>query len=135
MRRSTTVPGWWALWVLIKYRSSRNFRSGAYLGARLGVRLGDRHMYVCVTEFVDIRVDTRCCPTCNSWSVVGSSPIPTTTAGDKCLFGFVLATLWWQLGGDYSASNAFNIAGILNFWVTMPAFGCAYWHVHSRSAL
>ncbi len=48
-------------------------------------------------------------------------------AGDKCLFGFVLATLWWQLGGDYSAANAFNIAGILNFWVTMPAFGCARW--------
>ena len=44
-------------------------------------------------------------------------------AGDKCLFGFVLATLWWQLGGDYSASNTLNIAGILNFWVTMPAFG------------
>jgi len=36
VRRSTTVPAWWALWVLVKYRSSRNFRSGAYLGARLG---------------------------------------------------------------------------------------------------
>ena len=39
VRRSTTVPAWWAVWVLIKYRSCRNFRSGAYLGARLGVFL------------------------------------------------------------------------------------------------
>ena len=36
VRRSTTVPSWWALWVLVRYRSSRNFRSSAYLGARLG---------------------------------------------------------------------------------------------------
>ena len=36
MRQGTTVPSWWALWVLVKYRSSRNFRSGVYLGARLG---------------------------------------------------------------------------------------------------
>ena len=50
-------------------------------------------------------------------------------AGDKVLFGFVLATLWWQLGGSYTESNAFNIAGILNFWVTMPAFGCASCHL------
>jgi len=54
-------------------------------------------------------------------------PSPCCPAGDKCLFGLVLATLWWQLGGDYGAANAFNIAGILNFWVTMPAFGCARW--------
>ena len=39
VRRSTTVPAWWALWILVKYRSSRNFRSGAYLGARLGTKL------------------------------------------------------------------------------------------------
>ena len=44
VRRSTTVPAWWALWVLVKYRSSRNFRSGAYLGARLGEALLDSNM-------------------------------------------------------------------------------------------
>ena len=53
----------------------------------------------------------------NCLSLVGAG------AGDKCLFCFMLATLWWQLGGNYSASNVFNVAGILNFWVTMPAFG------------
>ena len=53
----------------------------------------------------------------------GSAATGVCCAGDKCLFGFVLATLWWQLGGDYSSSNVLNIAGIINFWVTMPAFG------------
>ena len=38
VRRGTTVPSWWAFWILIKYRSSRNFRSIAFLGARLGAQ-------------------------------------------------------------------------------------------------
>ena len=36
MRQATVTPAWWAFWVLIKYRTSRNFRTPAYLAARLG---------------------------------------------------------------------------------------------------
>ena len=78
-------------------------------------------------------------PPCSDTGWAESSETDGLHAGDKCLFGFVLATLWWQLGGDYSDSNVLNIAGVLNFWVTMPAFGCAICsrqctqRVHNRS--
>jgi hypothetical protein len=45
-------------------------------------------------------------------------------AGMQILLIFVLATLWWQTGDDYSQANAVNIAGILFFWVSLPSFGC-----------
>ena len=33
---STTVPGWFAFWVMAKYRTSKNYADGEYLGPRLG---------------------------------------------------------------------------------------------------
>ena len=33
---STTVPGWFAFWVMAKYRTRKNYADGEYLGPRLG---------------------------------------------------------------------------------------------------
>ena len=33
---STTVPGWFAFWVMAKYRTRKNYEDGEYLGPRLG---------------------------------------------------------------------------------------------------
>lgn len=33
------TPWWWALWVLIKYRTARNYRDGAFIGQRLGDKI------------------------------------------------------------------------------------------------
>ena len=68
MRRSTTVPWWSALWVLVKYRSSRNFRSGAYLGARLGASakvLLQQRMW-CWPAFADDRYARLACECASS---------------------------------------------------------------------
>ena len=43
-------------------------------------------------------------------------------AADKVLFTFVIVTLWWKIGADYSEANVLNLAGIFYFWVTLPAF-------------
>jgi ATP-binding cassette subfamily G (WHITE) protein 2 len=33
---STTTPGWWAFWVMVKYRTRKNYADGEFLGPRLG---------------------------------------------------------------------------------------------------
>lgn len=33
---STTTPGWWAFWIMIKYRTRKNYADGEFLGPRLG---------------------------------------------------------------------------------------------------
>ncbi|GBF95049.1 P-loop containing nucleoside triphosphate hydrolase [Raphidocelis subcapitata] len=39
VRHATNTPWWWGLATLVKYRTSRNFRDPAFLGARLGDKL------------------------------------------------------------------------------------------------
>ena len=36
---STTVPGWFAFWVMAKYRTRKNYADGEYLGPRLGDKI------------------------------------------------------------------------------------------------
>jgi ABC-type multidrug transport system ATPase subunit len=36
----TTVPGWFAFYVMVKYRTKKNYSDGEYLGPRLGTALG-----------------------------------------------------------------------------------------------
>lgn len=38
-RSSTVTPWWWGLRTLIKYRTSRNYRDGAFLGPRIGDKI------------------------------------------------------------------------------------------------
>uniref|UniRef100_A0A7S0SD37 ABC transporter domain-containing protein n=1 Tax=Mantoniella antarctica TaxID=81844 RepID=A0A7S0SD37_9CHLO len=33
---STTTPGWWAFWIMMKYRTRKNYADGEFLGPRLG---------------------------------------------------------------------------------------------------
>ena len=33
---STTTPGWWAFWIMVKYRTRKNYSDGEFLGPRLG---------------------------------------------------------------------------------------------------
>lgn len=39
VKRETSTPFWWALLVLLKYRTTKNYRNGDYLGARLGDKI------------------------------------------------------------------------------------------------
>eukprot|EP00227_Mantoniella_beaufortii_P007206 CAMPEP_0197606508 /NCGR_PEP_ID=MMETSP1326-20131121/45194_1 /TAXON_ID=1155430 /ORGANISM="Genus nov. species nov., Strain RCC2288" /LENGTH=625 /DNA_ID=CAMNT_0043174433 /DNA_START=168 /DNA_END=2045 /DNA_ORIENTATION=- len=33
---STATPGWWAFWIMVKYRTRKNYSDGEFLGPRLG---------------------------------------------------------------------------------------------------
>jgi len=39
VRHETVTPWWWALWILIKYRTTRNYKDGAFLGPRIGDKI------------------------------------------------------------------------------------------------
>ena len=45
--------------------------------------------------------------------------------GDKIVFSFLIATLYWDIGNDFSAENHYSIASLLFMWCTLPAFGAA----------
>jgi hypothetical protein len=32
----TATPGWWAFWIMVKYRTRKNYSDGAFLGPRIG---------------------------------------------------------------------------------------------------
>jgi len=39
------------------------------------------------------------------------------------LFTFIILTLWWRTGSDYSDNSALQLSGIFYYWITLPAFG------------
>ncbi len=39
MRSATVTPWWWGLKTLIKYRTSKNYRDGEFLGPRIGDKI------------------------------------------------------------------------------------------------
>ena len=45
--------------------------------------------------------------------------------GDKLVFSFLIATLYWDIGDDFTAENHYNIASLLFMWCTLPAFGAS----------
>ena len=47
--------------------------------------------------------------------------------GEKLLATFLIFSVYWHVGKDYSPDNVANIGGLLFLWVTLPAYGaCSY---------
>eukprot|EP00210_Caulerpa_lentillifera_P002676 g2556.t1 len=45
--------------------------------------------------------------------------------GDKTIFSFLIATLFWGIGDDFATDNYYNIAALLFMWCILPGFGAA----------
>jgi ATP-binding cassette, subfamily G (WHITE), member 2 len=39
VKRSTVTPWWWGLKTIVKYRTTRNYKDGAFLGPRIGDKI------------------------------------------------------------------------------------------------
>lgn len=39
VKRATVTPFWWALWIMFRFRTAKNYKNGAFLGPRIGDKL------------------------------------------------------------------------------------------------
>lgn len=39
VKRATVTPFWWALWIMFRFRTAKNYKNGAFLGPRVGDKM------------------------------------------------------------------------------------------------
>ncbi|KAJ9505479.1 hypothetical protein QJQ45_025438, partial [Haematococcus lacustris] len=143
---STTTPWWWGLKTLMKYRTTRNYRDGAFLGPRIGdkimISLLIMTLYLNIgnkyesDNYINISVRTNDGPLaynlllalylhCYASKAEGEGLLQHQPQSESLALLSLAAALFASWHNQAAGKADWHRRAVLFMWTVLPAFGAA----------